>query len=754
MKKLLKTFFTVNPVSITLGSIVLVIIPFLVGVPILDLIELKTFDLRFLSRGQVEPSPAVVMAVIDEKSLDREGRWPWPRSKIARLVDILSQDGAKVIGFDIGFLEPDENSNLSLIDQFGEIARALQISDERLFEFIRESKARADNDQALAEAIRNSSAAIVLGYFLQTGKLGSDYRIDPKEIEQQMERIRPSKYPLVVYENPNMGMSPFLKARAPEANLKIFTDATPHSGFFNMVPDKDGVVRWMPLIIACGNDLFPPLALLCAWHYSDRPQLMVEVPIYGVEGIRMGDRFLPTDEMGQMLINFLGPPKTFPHYAITDILHGKLAKGTFTGKIVLVGSTALGIYDVRNTPFSPVYPGLEVHATIIDNILKQDFLTRPQWARVYDLFAVIVLGLLTGIALPRLSALKGLFFALGLFMLHIMVARRLFVSSGVWLNIVYPLLVLLIAYISLTVYHYITEERERKKIRGAFGRYVSDTVIHQMLKDPEQLKLGGEERTLSVLFSDLAGFTSYSEYLTPRAMIDLLSEYFEEMTEQVFAHEGTLKEYVGDELMAIFGAPLEQPDHARRACAAALAMQKRLRALREVWTAMDRPALRARTGVNSGNMLIGNLGSSYRFSYGALGDHVNLGSRLEGLNKVYGTEILIGENTAQLVDGTFQLRELDQVRVKGRTQPVRIYELLAHAEDALPEALQQTMQSYAAGLAAYRQQLWKDALEQFEHVREIRPDDQASRVMAERCRIYQGTSPGENWDGVFQMLTK
>ena len=173
MKKLLKTFFTVNPVSITLGSIVLVIIPFLVGVPILDLIELKTFDLRFLSRGQVEPSPAVVMAVIDEKSLDREGRWPWPRSKIARLVDILSQDGAKVIGFDIGFLEPDENSNLSLIDQFGEIARALQINDERLFEFIRESKARADNDQALAEAIRNSSATIVLGYFLQTGKLGS-----------------------------------------------------------------------------------------------------------------------------------------------------------------------------------------------------------------------------------------------------------------------------------------------------------------------------------------------------------------------------------------------------------------------------------------------------------------------------------------------------------------------------------------------------------------------------------------------------
>jgi adenylate cyclase len=237
-------------------------------------------------------------------------------------------------------------------------------------------------------------------------------------------------------------------------------------------------------------------------------------------------------------------------------------------------------------------------------------------------------------------------------------------------------------------------------------------------------------------------------------MIDLLSEYFEEMTAQIFAYEGTLKEYVGDELMAIFGAPLEQPDHAKRACAAALAMQKRLRSLREVWSAMDRPALRARTGVNSGNMLIGNLGSSYRFAYGALGDQVNLGSRLEGLNKVYGTEILIGENTAQLVDGAFQLRELDQVRVKGRKQPVHIYELLANAEDGLPEETEQALELYAEGLRAYRHQRWEDALTQFDQIQVLRPDDQASRIMAERCRLYKETPPGEAWDGVFKMLTK
>ena len=754
MKKVLKLFFSINPVTITLGSIFLVGIFFLSGVPIFDLIELKTYDLRFLSRGHLKPSPAVVMAVIDEKSLDREGRWPWPRCKIAHLVDALSQDGAKVIGFDIGFLEPDENSHLTFINELDQRIETLRITDNKLTEFINESKKRADNDQILANAIRRSSATVILGYFFKTSKTDLNQQIDQKEIARKIDQISSSKYPLIIYEDNDMNPSPFLNAVAPEGNLKIFTDVTPNSGYFNMIPDRDGTVRWMPLIISCGKCLFPPLPLLCVWHYLDRPQLMVKVAIYGVEGIQMGRRFIPTDEMGEILINYLGPPGTFPHYSICDILHGKLPKGTFKDKIVVVGSTALGIYDVRNTPFSPVYPGMEVHATVIDNILKQNFLNRPQWARVYDLLAIMALGLLMGIALPHLSALRGLLFATGLFILHIMIARWLFVHSSVWLNIVYPLLVLIIAYTSLTLYHYITEERERKKIRGAFGRYVSDTVIHQMLKHPEQLELGGEERTITVLFTDLAGFTSYSEYLTPNAMIGLLSEYFEEMTKQVFAQEGTLKEYVGDELMAIFGAPLEQKDHAKRACAAALAMQNRLRALRDIWTAMDRPALTARTGVNSGTMLVGNLGSSYRFSYGALGDQVNLGSRLEGLNKMYGTEILIGENTARLIEGSFLLREIDLVRVKGRKQSVHIYELLASIGDPLPEERHQALAVYAEGLGAYRGQDWEKAIGHFEQVRTLWPEDQASQAMAERCRMYQITPPEGDWDGVFEPLTK
>jgi adenylate cyclase len=304
------------------------------------------------------------------------------------------------------------------------------------------------------------------------------------------------------------------------------------------------------------------------------------------------------------------------------------------------------------------------------------------------------------------------------------------------------------------VYHYMTEERERKKIKGAFRHYVAPIVIEEMLKEPDRLKLGGEEKVLTVLFSDLAGFTGYSERFSPHEMINMLSEYFEKMTEEIFTYQGTLKEYVGDELMAIFGAPLEQADHAQRACSAALAMRDRLRALRSEWATMGRPPLRARTGVNSGPMLVGNLGSRYRFAYGALGDQVNLGSRLEGLNKIYGTEILIGENTARLVENSFLMREVDQVRVKGRKQPVRIYELLGNSGDSLPREMEESLNYFIAGLEAYRQQVWPEALDLFKRSLAILPEDGPSRIMAERCQIYQEAPPPTDWDGVFTMTTK
>ena len=756
--RLLKAVFSITPVSLTLATIGMVIILFRSHIPIFDLIELKTYDLRFLSRGQLQPSPAVVLALIDEKSLDIEGRWPWPRAKIAALVDRLSRDGAKVIGFDIGFLEPDTNSQLGILDQLSQKVETLAIHNSQLLDFIQDSKRQADNDLALANAIKSSSAAVVLGYFFHQSADDLGYQVERHDINQRIERISASKYPFVIYSKPGLEkVTSHNEVYAPEINLAMLTEAAASSGYFSLRTDPDGIVRWMPLMLLGGEDLFPPLSVLCVWHYLGKPQLTLKIGPFGADGVQMGDRLIPTDESGRLLLNYLGPAKTFPYFSISDVLSGNLAQGTFTDKIVLVGSVAMGAHDLRNTPFtslSPVYPGVEIHATAIDNMLTQHFITSPEWSKAYDLLAIIILGGLVGMALPRLGPLKGLLFASALVALHIFVARWLFVDAGMWLNIVFPVLAVSANYIVVSLYDYVTEERERKKIKDAFTHYVAPVVIEEMLKDPGRLKLGGEEKVLTVLFSDLQGFTSASERYAPNEMVEILSEYYNRMTEQIFAHQGTLKEYVGDELMAIFGAPVEQVNHAERACAAALAMLEHREALSNEWAKIGRPRLVARTGINSGLMLVGNLGSQYRFAYGVLGDHVNLGSRLEGLNKTYGTKILIGENTARMVEKAFLLREVDRVQVVGREQAVRIYELLARAGVVLPEKQERAFSCYGAGLEAYRERFWGDALKLFNESLTLWPEDGPARIMADRCLTYQKTPPPEEWGGVYEATYK
>ncbi len=754
MKFSVKSTFAINPTSITLVTILVVVSLFLGGVPILDLVELKTYDLRFRSRGQQQPTPAVVMALIDDKSIDMEGRWPWPRTKIAKLVNTLSQNGAKVIGFDIGFFEPSQNAQLEFIEKFSREMGAMGIDNPKVNAFVKNNQEEADDDRVLANAIKNSTASVVLGYFFHMNAEDINYDIDQRQINAQLDHISSSKYPLIIYKEKEMNRDPFIRAFAPVSNLGIFNQSGSSSGFYSLRSDQDGVVRWIPLIIKCGEDLYPPLSLLCAWHYLDKPQLMVKVAHYGIEGIQMGTRWIPTDENGGFLINFLGSPKTFPQISISDVLSGGTAEGVFENKIVLVGVTASGMRDLRSTPISPLYPGVEVHATVIDNLLSQQFITKPKWSKVFDLGAIIVMGALTGIALPRFGAVKGLLLAVGLFMLYIFTARWLFVTQRVWLNMVFPLLVLSLNYTVLTAYRYVTEEGERKKVKGAFQQYVAPLVIDELLEAPEKLKLGGEEKELTVLFSDIEGFTTYSERYSPTEMIEILSVYYDKMTEQIFHHQGTLKEYVGDEIMAFFGAPLDAPDHAQKACAAALAMREQRNNLNSEWITTGRPQLSARTGINSGLMLVGNLGSSYRFAYGVLGDQVNLGSRLEGLNKLYHTEILIGENTARRVRDDFHLREIDRVRVVGRQKSVRVFELMAVSSASLPNELEKALREYAAGYTAYRSQHWDEALGLFKSSLEIWPTDGPSRTMAERCRYYQKAPPPEGWDCVFTLADK
>jgi adenylate cyclase len=757
--RLLKSLFSVTPTSLTIGVTLLVVLLFRSSLPILDLIELKTYDRRFLLRDPVQPASTVVLALVDEKSLDREGRWPWPRAKFAALIETLSRDGAKVIGFDIGFLEPDENSQLTLLNQLSEKLSSLNGQRSQFADFIRERRKLADNDATLETAIKQSSATIVLGYFFHDAEENIGYKIDPQKIDQHFERISTSKYPVVISKGGG-GNVKLLRGVAPESNLAVLTEAAAASGYFTLKTDPDGIIRWMPLVMQGREDLFPPLSLLCTWHYLGKPPLTATVGQEGVEEIRLGEVSIPTDNKGRLLINYLGdannPKETnvFPFFSISDILSGQVPAGAFANKIVLVGATATGIYDLRSTPLRSVYPGLEIHATTIDNLLTQRFMRQPLWAKVYDQFIILVLGAVVGFVLPRIGALKGFLFAATLGVLHVVIADVFFVSHGVWINIVHPLLALAANATALTVYSYITEEREREKIKGAFEHYVAPEVVDELVKHPEKLNLGGERRVLSVLFTDLKGFTAISERTGSQQLVELLNEYFSAMTDIVLQHQGTLDKFIGDSVMAFYGAPIERDNHPLMACYTAIDMSKKLQALREEWKTRDLPPLSMRIGIHTGEMIVGNIGSKDRFNYTVMGDAVNLASRLEGMNKAYGTITLVGEDTAQLVKDACLLREVDMVQVVGKAQAVRIYELLDRVEKGLPSAEQEAFRAYAAGLASYRAQRWQEAAELFRQALALAPDDGPSYTMLARCRIYELNPPPPNWSGVFEATNK
>lgn len=744
-----------NPVTITAGTIAIVAALFAFSPAMLEAIELNWLDLRFRARGPIKPGPAVVIAGIDEKSLEAEGRWPWPRARIAALVDALSRDGAKVIGFDVMFSEPEHDAKFAtLADELERTIDSLNIKNAKLEDIVRRNRIAGEGDRVLMQALERSSAPVVLGYFFHMHEDAVGYKLDTAEISRRVDIIAGSKYPLVYVERDAGGL-PFVKAYAPQTSLSSFASAAASSGYFSVVADLDGVVRWMPLAVQAGEDLFPPLAVLCAWHYLGKPALALRAGgRYGAEGVRIGERLIPTDEAGQLLINYRGPAATFPTYSAADILAGRLPPGTFAEKIVIVGATAIGIGDIRTTPFGPLYPGPEVHATVADNILAGDFMQRPRWSKVFDLLAILALGLLAALVLRRSRAVVGVVFIAALFLIYVLMAHLLFVQARVWLNMVYPLLALVATYTVLTVYRYVLEERERRRIKDAFQHYVAPDIVDLMLEEPGGIRLGGQERVLTALFCDLEGFTNFSEKQAPSDVIGVIGDYYAEMTEQVFAEQGTLVEYVGDELFALFGAPIVQPDHARRACATALAMRERRNSLSEEWVKIGRPRLKARTGVNTGTMLVGNIGSKYRFHYGAIGDQVNLTSRLEGLNKTYSTEIMISDDTAQLVPGMFILRELDLVRVKGRVRALRIHELLASAEASLPEKQMEMLELYATGLAAYRERRWSQGLQLFRQCLVLWPGDGPSRLMESRCVMFQGEPPPEDWGGTFDHLTK
>lgn len=656
--------FRLSRQRVGIAATLLVVVIYFISPPILDLGELKSLDLRFRERGERKAGEKVVIVAIDEKSVNELGRWPWPRTRIAELLKALSESGAKTIGFDIVFSEPDQNSGLQTIRDLKEKTISLKL-DGKLLNYLDRMEKGFDTDSALKEAIESSKRA-VLGYFFHFGD-GSGINEDDETGKGRYSFVRALE---------DGAATPVKEASSMETNIKPVSNAAKEMGYFNIFPDKDGTIRWYPLAIKYGDDYYSPLALQLVREYLSGQPLSLVTAGYGIAGIKVGDTDIPSDEQGRLLINYYGPQKSFRHYSFVDVIKGRVPAEAFRDKVVIVGATETGIFDMRVTPFESVYPGVEIHATVAENILNQEFILRPSWFALFDLLSILSIGTLLTISLQRLRALGGFVITACLMVGYFYFDRYLFIEKGLWLNIVFPFLTFTSVYIAITVYSYFSEEKEKKKVKGAFQYYVTASVMEEILKHPDKLKLGGDEKELSVLFSDIRGFTSISEKIPPEALVGLLNEYFTAMTDIVFKYEGYLDKYIGDAIMAVYGAPVEQEDHTLKACLTAIEMMEMLRYLQKKWESEGLPRIDIGIGINTGKMIVGNMGSKRRFNYTAVGDNVNLASRLEGLTKDYGAPIVISETVYEKVKGKLQCRELGSVKVKGKEIPTKVYELI------------------------------------------------------------------------------
>jgi adenylate cyclase len=392
--------------------------------------------------------------------------------------------------------------------------------------------------------------------------------------------------------------------------------------------------------------VYPHIAVETVRRFLGSPPLVLNTAEYGVDSIQIGKLQVPTDEQGRLLINFRGPQKTFPHYSFSDVLNGLAPAGAFKDKIVLVGATAIGIYDVRVTPFSGTFPGVEIHANIIDNILRNDPIGRPDWVTAVDVIAILLCGIGLSLAISRIRPLFGTLVTIGMIVLYALASEYVFVHAKIWLTSIYPGMTMVFVFFGVTTFRYMTEEKKKREIKEAFSHYVAPSLVNNILLDPTKLVLGGEERRLSVLFSDIRGFTTISEALKPQELVKLMNDYLTPMTDVILANDGTVDKYMGDAIMAFWGAPVWQEDHQVRACRAALAMMDKLKELQVGWEQRGIPRIDIGIGISTGKLTVGNMGSATRFDYTVMGDSVNLGSRLEGLNKEYGTHIIVPKYTS------------------------------------------------------------------------------------------------------------
>jgi len=701
-----------------------------------QLSSLIAFDVhqRIAQRKAPEDTPVVIVD-IDEHSLKQIGQWPWPRTVLAQLLDKLGKAGAAVIAFDVLFSEPDRTSPKMLLSLLTD--RGTSEADAK-----RLLASMADPDEEFAKAI--GEAPVVVGFNLT----GADGKGDPA-VKAGFSWVG------------EQGANPLKFVRSfPDAvsALPQLQKAAAGNGFVNQISDWDNVVRRVPLLLRLGDKAVPSLAAealrvgLGASGYIGRYSGAQAARSFGentgLNAIKIGPLAVPTDAKGQVAVHYTRqiPRDQDPRYISAGrILSGDFDPARIAERIVLVGSSAAGLNDLKATPITPDMPGVEIHAQLIEQILQQDFLFRPDWGPGAEILFAVFFGILVIIAIPRVGALPSAGVAGVAMTIAAAVSWFAFRDGQVLIDPVYPVGVLGIVYLCGTLLNYRLTETRQREIRQAFSLYLSPQYVEELAKNPEKLVLGGEIRVMTIMFCDIRGFTSLSEGMTSHELGQLINEFLTPMTEIIMQHKGTIDKYIGDCIMAFWNAPLDDPDHAKNAVTAAQEMRQKLIELNRAWADEGRRTLDVGIGVNTGECSVGNFGSNQKFNYSLLGDPVNLSSRLEGLTKLYGVDLIIGEDTVSRLDDP-GLIELDLVAVKGKKNAVRIFTLPPHPVEA-----RQYLARHDALLAAYRRRDWDGALNLLED-----PVLAAERDMApvyglfrERIAQLKVEALPSDWDGVF-----
>jgi len=662
---------------------------------------------------------------------------------------VLGEYGAKVLGFDIIFSEKQRNpltESLRMMQQS-------QAIDPYAASWLYQHQPMGDVDGQLEAAFTQYHDKIAAGYFFY-GNNDDATDSAKSKIEDEMWIASASAYSSKIAKGGEL-MIPYVAAI--EGNLQRFSSVVDAEGFFNFFPDQDGMVRKVPLMVQRDGLVLPNLGMQTLSIYLDHAPITVTADMTGVNKVTVGDHNIPIDAHGSMLLNHYGPGMTFTHVSAADVLAGRADPAVFKDALVLFGATAIGIFDMRPTPFDEKFPGVENHAAGVNNILHNEALERPAWLEVNELAAVFILSLLLGWAVRRRGALSQGIIVITVPILLAYASLYAFTEYHLWIKITYVILGVLMTTIPTTLFEYVVEAGKRSFITDAFSRYLSPELVEDLANNPDMLKLGGEERILTAFFSDIASFSSFSEKMTPTELVTFLNKYLSVMSNIILDRGGTIDKYEGDAVIAFFGAPLPMEDHAYQCTMASLEQQWALAELREKWREEGLPEVNVRIGLNSGAMVVGNMGAESRMNYTMMGDHVNLAARLEGVGKQYKVSILVSGDTRDMIADRIYCRFVDRVRVVGRSTPVELMQPINEIDTMDPIDIERD-ELYKAAWNLMQQHAFKESLAAFESM-DARwpahgPQEKLYGVMIDRLHNLIANPPPADWDGVHNLTSK